>query len=288
MTGRIDLSILLPVYKGDSPLTLDTAIKSVVEQTRPPDELVIVRDGELTVELDTVINEWRDDGQVPVTRVTLSRNLGLGGALKKGMNHCSGEYVARMDADDISVPERFELQMEYLQEHPEVDILGGYIAEFVDDPDNVLARREVPTDHEEITEMARFRSPFNHATVVMRRELALEAGNYRAVDYIEDWDLWSRMFLSGATGANLPEVLLKMRAGEDLYGRRGGIGYTNAEFGRQREFLSRGFVTRMEFVRNLIMRTPVRILPDKVRGSIYRQFLRGNSNSAEKSIPNNS
>lgn len=276
MPNTIDLSVLLPVYDGDDVDGLNTAIASVIEQTRPPDELVIVRDGPLTQDLDAVIDEWREDGRVPVTRVSLSRNVGLGGALKEGLKHCSGEYVARMDADDISVPERLEHQTRFLREHPEVDLLGGYIAEFSGNPNNILAQREVPTDHESITEMARFRSPFNHATVVMRTEKVLSAGNYRIVNYMEDWDLCSRMLLKGAITANLPKVLLKVRAGEDMYRRRGGTGYTKAEFNRQMEFLRRGFIMPWQFFRNIIVRVPFRLVPDRVRGFMYQKYFREN------------
>lgn len=274
MTDNVSLSVLLPVYNGDVPELLDTAIESVFTQTHLPDEIVLVRDGPLTPELDAVINEWRKDDRIPITRVTLSKNVGLGGALREGMKHCDSEYVARMDSDDISVPERFERQTRYLQEHPEVDLLGGYIAEFSGDPDNILARREVPTAHELIAQMARFRSPFNHATMVMRTETVLSAGNYRAVNYMEDWDLWSRMLLNGAIAANLPEVLLKVRAGDDMYRRRGGTGYTQAEFNRQIEFLQRGFVTPGQFLRNIIVRVPIRVIPDRIRGFIYQRYLR--------------
>lgn len=277
MTKNIDLSVLLPVYEGDEADNLNTAIASLVNQTRLPDELIVVQDGPLTKDLDSVIDKWCGNGHVPITQVRLSENIGLGGALREGLKECSSEFVARMDADDISVSDRFERQTEFLNEHPEVDLLGGYIVEFDGDPENILARREVPTDNEDIIRMARFRSPFNHATMVMRTKTALSAGNYRTVDYMEDWDLWSRMFLKGATAANIPEVLLKVRAGTDMYRRRGGIGYTQAEFNRQVEFLQRKFVTPRQFLRNLLVRVPVRIVPDSVRGYIYQKYLRKNT-----------
>lgn len=274
MSENIGLSVLLPVYGGNEADNLNMAIKSLVNQTRLPDELVIIRDGHLDQDLDSVVNKWREDDRVPVTRVTLSENIGLGGALREGLKQCNSEYTARMDADDISVPTRFQRQAEFLSKHPEVDLLGGYIEEFDGDPENILARREVPTTHEDIVRMAHFRSPFNHATVVMRTETAVSAGNYRAVDYMEDWDLWSRMFLESATAANMPEVHLKVRAGDDMYRRRGGIGYAQAEFNRQIEFLRRGFITPQQFSRNLLVRVPVRIVPDGVRGYIYQNYLR--------------
>jgi glycosyltransferase involved in cell wall biosynthesis len=276
VTDQIDLSVLLPTYRGDDPDHLNKAITSVVEQTRTPDELVVVRDGPLTPELNAVLERWDEDDRIPLVQVALSENVGLGGALREGIKNVSGEYVARMDSDDISISDRFEKQTAYLREHPDVDLLGGYIAEFIGTPENLLAKRTVPTSHDAIAQMARFRSPFNHATVVMRTDAVLSAGNYRAVDRMEDWDLWSRMFLNGSEMANLSEVLLYVRAGEAMYGRRGGIEYTMAEFARQREFLQRGFVTPWQFMRNVVTRVPVRVLPSRIRGLLYKLYFRDN------------
>jgi hypothetical protein len=180
-----------------------------------------------------------------------------------------------MDADDISVPSRFELQLEFFRENPSYDVVGGQLEEFRSDPDSPTARREVPTEHDEIVQRARYRSPMNHGTVMFRRGAVLRAGNYRAVDRMEDYDLWVRMFLAGTKFANLPEVLLKARAGEEIYGRRGGLEYAREEVRTQVEFFRRGFTPAPVFLFNLFTRTTLRLLPDRVRGRVYRVLARG-------------
>ncbi|SEP14106.1 Glycosyl transferase family 2 [Halorientalis persicus] len=274
MTKRPDLSVLLPVYYGDSPEQLNTAISSVVDQTQPPDELVIVRDGPLTRELEQIIERRSGKTSIPVKQVILEENAGLGYALKIGVKHCSCDYIARMDADDISTQNRFEKQTSYLEKNPEVDIVGGFIAEFTDNPDTTVGVRKVPTSHEEISKLARFRSPFNHATVVMRTDTVLSAGNYRARDPFEDWDLWSRMLLDGATAANLPCILLHVRAGPEMYKRRGGMRYARSELSQQVEFFRNGFISPAEALRNLTLRVPVRLVPNQIRNYIYQKFTR--------------
>ncbi len=179
-----------------------------------------------------------------------------------------------MDADDISVPSRFERQLGYLQENPSVDIIGGYLEEFQSSPDDPVARREVPTDHDAIVKRAKFRSPMNHGTVMFRREAVLRAGNYRATDPMEDYDLWVRMLLSGATFGNIPEILLKARAGEKLYERRGGWKYAKDEARLLVSFYKRGFTPLHVLIFNLLTRTPLRLFPNRLRGTIYELFAR--------------
>lgn len=270
----IHLSVVLPTYARDTPDHLDLAIESVVEQTRPPQEVTIVRDGPIPPALESVIEKWSVADHAPITQVSLKENRGLGAALREGVKQCKHEYVARMDADDVSVPQRFERQTGFLAKNPDIDIVGGYIAEFVDDPSNTVSCREVPTEHETIDRMARFRSPFNHGSVIFRKSAAISVGNYRAVDRMEDWDLWARMLLDGALTANVPDVLVRVRAGDELFGRRGGWEYGREEIRQQVDFLRWGFVTPIQFLRNLVLRVPMRFLPRRIRGQLYRRYLR--------------
>jgi hypothetical protein len=179
-----------------------------------------------------------------------------------------------MDADDISVPSRFERQIGFLKENPDIDIVGGYIEEFDTDPNYPIARREVPPTHEGIEQMARFRSPMNHGTVMFNKEAVLHAGNYRAVDRMEDYDLWIRMLIDGATFANIPEVLVKVRAGEEMYGRRGGWEYAREEIRTQIEFYRREFTPFPVFLFNIFTRTFLRLIPDTIRREIYQRISR--------------
>lgn len=267
-------SVLLPTYAGDEAAHLDTAIRSCFEQTRTPEELLVVEDGPLTAELNRTLERWQERYPDVVRRHALDENTGLGNALRVGVRTCSTPLVARLDADDRNVLTRFERQYEFMREHPDVDIVGGYIAEFTVDPDSPVAHREVPTDHDDIERMARFRSPMNHGTVMFRRDAVLAAGNYRPVTRMEDYDLWVRLLCNGAQFANIPAVLVDVRAGDELSGRRGGVEYACAEIRRQREFYRRGFTTTPVLLFNLVTRVPLRFLPNRLRHVVYARLAR--------------
>ncbi len=271
----MDFSVVLPTYHGDDPDTLAVAIQSLANQTRSPDELLIVEDGPLTEELTETISKQAETFPGIVRTHRISTNQGLGNALRVGVEQSSNDLVARMDADDISVPARFEQQIDFLHNNPEVDIVGGQIEEFDTNPDEPIASREVPTTHDGIMKMARHRSPMNHATVMFDKDVVLEAGNYRAVDRMEDYGLWIRMLLNGARFANIPAVLLKVRAGENMHGRRGGWEYAREEVRIQTQFYRQGFTTLPEFLFNVTTRTTLRMLPNRVRGEIYKRLTRG-------------
>ncbi|WP_254279254.1 glycosyltransferase [Haloarcula marina] len=277
-----DFTVLLPTYAGDDAGELDTALASCFDQTRRPDELLVVEDGPLTDTLDATLDEWERRYPDTLRRHALAENGGLGNALRIGVDAARNPWVARFDADDYNVRTRFETQCRYVADNPDVDVLGGYIAEFADDPENVLARREVPTTHTEIERMARFRSPMNHGTVLLRREAVLSAGNYRPVTRMEDYDLWIRLLCDGARFANLPEVLVHVRAGDELAGRRGGLEYARAEVRRQVEFYRRGFTSLPVFLFNVATRTTLRLVPDGIRRRVYARFAREQSRSVER------
>lgn len=268
------LSVVLSTYHGDDPQYLQSALDSVWEQTRTPDEIIIVKDGPVGEGIDRVVDEFTTTVSCPTTVSRLSSNQGHGAALRRGLSLASKDLVAIHDADDLCVSDRFDRQIEYLVDHPGVDVLGGTIAEFTDDPAEPHATREMPVTHEEIRELARVRSPVNQTTVMARRDEILEAGNYRKVDRMEDYDLWARMLVNGSRFANLPDVLVKVRAGEHMYERRGGFEYAREEIRQQRDFLRIGFVTPLRAGINVGLRVPVRVMPNRLRGFLYRSILR--------------
>lgn len=270
----LNFSVVLPTYANDDPEELGTAIRSVVDQTRRPDEILIIKDGPLSQELEETVELFETEQPSVVRSIQIPTNRGLGNTLRTGVEEAAHEYVARMDADDISVPTRFEQQMDFLAANPDVDIVGGYIDEFESDPGNPVARREVPTDHQKVKQMARFRSPMNHGTVIFNKRAVLEAGNYRPVDPMEDYDLWVRMLLDDATFANIPEVLVNVRAGEELYRRRGGWEYAREEFRTQAEFYKRGFTSLPVFLFNTASRGGLRLMPNTLRECVYRLIAR--------------
>jgi glycosyltransferase involved in cell wall biosynthesis len=267
-------SVLLPTYAGDQPEHLDTAIRSLAKQSLVPDEVLVVADGPLTRELESTLQTWKSEFPTSLVLLQLEENRGLGAALRAGVEACEHELVARMDADDFSVPDRFERQLSFLSEHPDVDVVGGYIGEFSDSIDDIETVRVVPESHETIQRTARFRSPMNHASVVFRRHAVLDVGNYKPVDRMEDYDLWVRMLLDGFTFANVPVTLLKVRAGKEMFQRRGGVEYAREELKMQRRFLRYGFTNLPIFVLNLLTRVPIRFVPNIVRGRAYEHLFR--------------
>lgn len=269
-----DISVILPTYRGDTASELAAAIDSLANQTLLPEEVVIIKDGPLTDGLKSVIAKKVEEFPTSIRTHRIEENEGLGNALRTGVTASSNDIVARMDADDISVPSRFEYQATFLRENRDVDIVGAYIEEFDSDLNEPIARREVPTDHDSIEKMARFRSPMNHATVMFDKGSVLDAGNYRAVDRMEDYDLWVRMLLNDATFANIPDVLVKARGGKRMYRRRGGMEYAREEIRTQIEFYRRGFLPFHLFLFNILTRVTIRFLPSRVRGVIYESFTR--------------
>ncbi|WP_247000828.1 glycosyltransferase [Halosolutus gelatinilyticus] len=266
-------SVLMPVYAGDDPSHLEAALRSVVDQSVRPDEIVIVEDGPLTDALSDVLDSYERAQGDHFSRYRLRENVGIGNALRVGVRRCEHELVARMDADDISVPDRFERQLAVFERRPDVDVVGGYIAEFDDDPDDCFACRIVPTNHTSIAARARFRNPMNHITVMARRRAILEAGNYRDFLGMEDYDLWVRMLSNEATFANVPSVLAKARIDRD-YGQRGGLSVTKAEVRLQRSFYRSGFIDAPILLYNLLTRASVRLLPKRIRGRLITRYTR--------------
>ena len=269
-----EFSVLIATYEGDDPGDLSRALQSVTDQTVRPDEIVVVADGPLTAELEAALDDFESAHPDLLTRTSLSTNQGLGAALNHGVETCSHEWIARMDSDDIAVENRFEQQLDHLDKNPETDVLGGYIGEFDRNPGDLNQVREVPTTCEEIASMGRFRCPMNHPSVMFRRSAAIEAGNYRSLRSMQDYELWMRMLSQGYTLENVPTVLVKCRAGDDLYHRRGGISYAKIDYAVQRRLLRMGSITLLRFLFNLLVRLPIRLLPARIRGLIYKRMLR--------------
>jgi glycosyltransferase involved in cell wall biosynthesis len=266
------LSLLLPVWASDRPDFLTDAFRSSVDaQTRRPDQVVIVRDGPVPAALAERITELASSAVVPVDVVELENNVGLGPALDAGLVACRHDVVARMDADDISLPHRFAVQLPIIESG--VDVVGSGLLEFGDDPDDVVGTRTVPTDPAEIRRRARFASPFNHPTVVYRRPLVTGVGGYGDFAKMEDYLLWAKLIVADARLANVAEPLVKYRVGAGAYGRRGGFSLLRAEVALQRRFRALGFTTRAQCARNLVVRGGYRLVPEALRRSAYRRVI---------------
>lgn len=264
-------SLLLPVYRGDVPAHLETAFRSTVhEQLRRPDEVVVVQDGQVGPELASALERLESTCPVPVRRLRLSHNVGLAQALQCGLAACSFDVVARMDADDISLPHRFLVQLPVIEDG--ADLVGAAILEFEGDGrDAAGVLRVPPTEPDEIARTARWRNPFNHPTVVYRRTAVLSAGGYRELPLMEDYWVFTRMIANGASVVNLPEPLVRYRVDAGAYERKGGLRQLRSELRLQRRLRSEGFTTVGQAARNVTVRGGYRLVPAGVRRRAYQR-----------------
>ena len=269
--GTTEFSLLLPVYERDDPAHFRRAFSSSVdEQTRPPTEVVLVRDGPVPTDLAAALDAAAAESAVPVTRVDLAANVGLAEALEAGLRACRFDVVARMDADDVSLPERFAVQLPVIESG--ADLVGAALEEFHSDEDDVVGLRRQPTDPHQIRSRARFHDPFNHPTVVFRKSAVAAAGGYLALPLMEDYWLFARMIQSGAQVANVPQPLVKYRVGAGAYARRGGWDLVRSEATLQGHLRRSGFVTGPQYLRNLAVRGGYRLVPESMRRAAYRRL----------------
>ncbi|WP_316668474.1 glycosyltransferase [uncultured Propionibacterium sp.] len=274
-------SVLLPVYAGDDPVFFTRALRSVsTDQTLRPDEIVIVRDGEVSDEIEAVLDaaiKGTATGDVPVTVVRIGHNRGLADALDEGLKACRYEIVARADADDISLPERFATQIPLVvgeDAGEPLDLLGAAIQEFESESGPRGMVRPLPTDREQIRRLARFRDPFNHPSVIYRKAAVARAGGYRKLARMEDYWLFVRMLQTGSRVANLAEPLVLYRIGAGAYQRRGGSEMLRSEIELQRALMRSGFIGRGQGLRNIVVRGLYRLIPTWIRRPAYRIMVR--------------
>lgn len=266
-------SVLLSLYHKESPNYLRESLDSVFHQTLPPDEVVMVEDGPLTPELYDVVRQFASK-HPEMKVITLEKNVGLGKALNEGLRHCSHELVARMDTDDICKPERFARQVSYMEKHPETAVVGTWIDEFQGDKNNVLTTRKLPESHEKIYAFGKKRNPMNHPVVMFRKSMVEAMGSYQPMPLFEDYYLWVRMLLGGCKFHNLQEPLLYFRFSPDMFKRRGGIKYAWVEMCLQWMFFRIGYIGIGRMCSNIAIRSLTRIVPNSVRGIIYKNLLR--------------
>jgi len=276
-------SLLIAVYEGDQPDYVRRAFRSAVDdQTVRPDQVVIVRDGPVRDELAACLDELVAASPVPVTLVPLERNQGLGPALDAGLAAAWFDVVARMDADDVSMPQRFAVELPLIQD---ADIVGSGLLEFVADTDDIVGQRVPPIGADRIRRYARIHDPFNHPTVVYRRGAVLAAGGYGDLPMMEDYALFARMLAAGARPVNVAEPLIYYRVGATAFKRRGGAGLLRSELRLQLEFRRLGFTSPAEFARNIAMRGGYRMVPWWFRRALYRPIVARRAERLKHDLP---
>lgn len=216
------ISVLISVYKKENSVFLDKALESIWDyQILKPNQIVLIKDGELTSELEMVINKWAVRLDTTLKIIELHQNIGLALALNEGLKSCDFEYIARMDSDDISTPNRFKEQQLFLDKNPLIDVVGTYISEINENDDLVKDLVKLPLYHEDLLLFFKKRNPLIHPVTMFRKSFFDKAGIYsNELLLAEDFHLWYKGFLAGCRFANIPIVGLKFRRTSDFYARR--------------------------------------------------------------------
>ena len=266
-------SVSMCVYGKDDPTWFRVAVDSILNQTVPPSEVVLVVDGPVPHELNAVICEYESNPLFKLIR--FPENQGHGNARRAGLAACTHELVAIMDADDISHEMRFEKQLAAFNANGQISIVGGQITEFVASPENIVGERNVPLNDDAIKQYMKQRCPMNLVTVMFRRDSVMEAGGF--IDWYceEDYYLWLRMALKGMTFANVSDVLVNVRVGKEMYRRRGGWRYFKSEEKLQRYMKKNKIIGSGRYLSNVTKRFILQVLlPNRLRGWVFKKFAR--------------
>lgn len=261
-------SVLISVYYKEKPEHLKDAVNSIFNQTLPPNEVILVEDGKLTDELYDIIKLLQEKYH-EIKTVCLKENQGLGPALNEGLKYCSYNIVARMDSDDICMPDRFRIQIDFMEKHPETDIVSGWIDEFYGSNENIISTRKTPETHDEIVKFGKSRNPINHPATMFRKNVICNIGGYKTRSLFEDYDLWVRAILSGAHLYNIQQSLLWFRLSYNAFLRRGGIEYAKNEIRFQKSLHKIGYINIINMYWNICIRLIIRLLPNIIRKYIY-------------------
>ena len=269
-----EYSVLMSVYHKEKPEYLKQAIESIQAQTLSTNDFVLVCDGPLNEQLDSVIATKQQEMGESLNVVRLAKNGGLGNALNAGINHCKNELVARMDSDDVAYPDRCEKQIAVFNIHSEVSICSGIVEEFTTDPNTVDTRRVPPETNAEIVEFAKKRNPFNHPCVMYKKSAVEAVGSYQDFYLLEDYYLWLRMLMAGYQGYNIQEPLLHMRAGSDMYKRRAGWKYAKTQVRLFKFMKNEGFIGERRYIKSCVIRSGSSVAPNWLRKFMFEKVLR--------------
>ena len=273
MLVYMNFSVLISVYYKEQPYFLRQSLDSIFAQTLLPNEVVLVKDGPLSKELDEVVEEFCSQHTI-IKVISLNHNQGLGKALNEGLKHCSYNLVARMDTDDICKKNRFEEQIKIFKSDSSIDVVGSNIDEFIGNIENIISSRKLPELHYDIVKYAKKRSPLNHPTVMFKKNSVIASGGYLHMYLLEDYYLWMRMISKGCKFYNIQDSLLYFRTSENMIKRRGGYKYVKSEIRFYIVIYKLGFIGFFDLISNILIRSFVRLSPNVIRSLFYRTFLR--------------
>jgi len=268
-------SILLSVYRNEKSKFLKDSIESIsLKQSIQPAEIVLIKDGLLTKELEDIIA--RLQLKIPYLKVYgYKENRGLGYALNYGLDKCSNDVIFRMDTDDIAVSDRFEKQLSVLKNNSKLAVIGGYMNEFEDETSKSIGIKKVPLSEKEIKQTIKLSNPFNHPTVLFKKSIVQRVGGYSS-DFLsfEDYELWARIIKEGYEVLNIPIVLVNFRVNKAQISRRKGTSYIKKEFKLIRQLNKLGHISLIGLIRKLMISIVLRIIPNSLFRFIITQYRR--------------
>lgn len=267
-------SILMSVYHREDPAFFNQAIASMLNQSVVTNDFVIVCDGPLTDELDKVLDQYDRANPGIFQILRLPENVGIGAAANIGLKECKNDLVAKMDADDLSLPGRCEMQLKLFAENPKLTILGSHIEEFDRDPDSPFARRCVPAGYQEILKFGRRRQPFNNQTVMCRKSAVLKVGGYSDLPRNEDYDLYVRLLSAGYYAENIPLPLVKVRVDADATRRRASRATLMGCIRSRWRAFRLGYASLWDFLYCVTGQLVIFLCPGKLQNKIYEKKLR--------------
>lgn len=269
-----NFSVLMSLYIKEKAEYFDECMRSILNQTVLPSEIVIVYDGPISNDLRKMVEEYKKNNPGLIKTIENKKNKGLGLALADGVPACKYELIARMDTDDIAREDRFEKQLECFMNDSKLDICGSHIIEFEGTIDNVLSKRKVPLTNEEIADYQKQRSAFNHMTVMYKKSTVLRAGNYEDCPLMEDDMLWIRMLIAGAKGMNIDDYLVYARTGYAMIERRGGWAYFKKYRNGRKKILKTGYINWKNYIITVWVQFIVALVPKKIRLFLFKKILR--------------
>lgn len=274
-TGKEPFSVLMSVYSKENPIFFNLALKSNLDdQTRIPDEFILVCDGPLTDELNAVIEKYQNKYPDIFKLYKIEVNQGLGNALKYGLDKCSNDIVVRSDSDDICSNNRFEIQVGYLETHKNIAVVSSYIDEFDEDWTKPDRTKTLPLTSMELYEFAKFRNPINHMASGFRKHIILKIGSYQHIPYVEDYELWVRTMINGYEIANIDKILVHARTGNGMTKRRGNKEYINSWRILGSYMYKNGMITKIQYYRNQIAIRMFVYMPVSIKELAYKKTLR--------------
>lgn len=268
-------SVLMSVYDKELPENLNESLESMLMQSYPPSDFVLVCDGKLTNELNIIAKSFADEFKTIFRIIRIDENVGAGKAFNEGIKACKYEHIIKMDSDDISHTDRCLKQMTLFAVKPSLDIIGTFVEEFNGDTKQTVSVKKVPIMDDEIKEFARRRNPFNRQTVAFKKSKAIRCGGYSDLKLCEDYEFAARMLGSGSKGQNIPEVLVRYRIHNNTPEIRKSWRLTRG-FIKVRWVLHReGLISFSDFFTPCVLQLGLFIFPQKFTRWVYRKFLRG-------------